>query len=568
MVNLPDQQKLEEIKRQDSLKRRLTYERCASTCIQKMVSSNGSMEVFQEILQVVRSTVQADRAYIFTVEHDPENGPYMSQVAEDCAQGVKPQIHNPELQHLPFDKGAPSLFPVLQAHEPFSAKVAEMTSPEREILESQGIVSILVVPIFARSVLWGFMGFDDCTTPRSWNDDDVRILRTIAEVMGATLSRRRAWDILERKVREERLLLDSIDTQIWYLTDTNTYGRLNKAHARFLGLDVRDIAHKSMHDSFPKSVAAAWLTSNRKVFHSGKPSQTEEWMPNTAGEKRLLAITRTPTFDETGKVDFVVCTGIDITESKKMEAEHRDMLRRLHQLEKTESLSRMAGAVAHLFNNHLQVVIGNLDLIQEDLPPDAGCSEFMKEAQGAARKAAETSELMLTFLGQLPGNPRLVDPIRTWRDCLKKFQTNFFENISFNDELPDYSLVVKADPGKLDQVFEALVNNARESLVGGGEIRVAFCLANANEITNVYRFPLEWTPTKSKYVCLAVKDNGRGLDNRTIDRIFDPFYTDKFTGRGLGLSVALGIVNSAGGCITVESRPGEGSTFRVFLPLL
>ena len=305
--------------REAAVKKHLLYEQCISDSV-RMLSETSELEhSFQQILEAMRKTVLADRSYIFLVEENSSEGPCMTQIHESCAEGVSPQIGNPDLQDLPFETGAPSLFPVLQANETFCGIVAEMAGPEREILGDQGVLSILIVPIFVNRMLWGFIGFDDCTTPREWQTEDVQILQTIAEVMGATISRRQATETLESKTKEQRLLLDTIDTQVWYLTDIETYGRLNQAHADFLGVDLRALAHKRLEEFVSKEVAEVCKASNIEVFQKKQPVHTEEWIPNADGEERLIAITKTPKLDANGKVEYVVCAGTDITERVRAE---------------------------------------------------------------------------------------------------------------------------------------------------------------------------------------------------------------------------------------------------------
>ncbi|MFO7885623.1 MAG: ATP-binding protein [Desulfobacteraceae bacterium] len=134
-------------------------------------------------------------------------------------------------------------------------------------------------------------------------------------------------------------------------------------------------------------------------------------------------------------------------------------------------------------------------------------------------------------------------------------------------DLPDSGPVIHLDRSHLDEIINAIVTNAWESLDKAGEVRVSVYTASAFDISGTHRFPLDWEPDSEKYACLRVADTGCGMDETTICRIFDPFYTDKFTGRGLGLPVILGIIKYTKGCVTVESRPGQGSVFQVFLPI-
>ncbi len=375
--------------------------------------------------------------------------------------------------------------------------------------------------------------------------------------------------VLKRKSDEQRLLLDTIDTQIWYLTDTETYGRLNRAHADFLGRDFKDVAYKKLEEFLSEDVAEAFRAANTKVFETRRPAYTEEWIPDARGEKRLIRVTRIPQIDGNGNVAYVVCSGTDITESKQKEKEQIAMERRIQQMEKAESLTRMAGAVAHNFNNMLTVVIGNLELAREDLPANSDISGNLEDAEDAARRAAEMSRLMLTFLGHDHGMPVSMNLVHICRENLNKFQDDIPENISLASDFYDPGPLVKAVSEQILQLIHTFIINAVEAMEGAsGKINLSIHEVKTVHIPEKNRFPFDWEPSSDDWACLEIRDTGCGMDEKTINRIFDPFYTDKFSGRGMGLAVAMGIVKNHGGCITVESRTGLGSTFRLFLPLL
>lgn len=628
---------------------------------------------------------------------------------------------------------------------------------------------------------------------------------------------KQALDALKRKSTEQRMLLDTIGIQLWYLTDAQTYGRVNRAHADFLGLRVQDVAHKRMDELLPAELAEVLRRGNVEVLETRRAIHTEEWLPNARGEQRLIQVSKVPKLDEKGDVAFVVCTGTDITELRASEKrfrnifemapigielydasgrlvmanqtcldifgivnsseingfnlftdpnvsqENTDRLRggetvryevefdfekvheaglyrtrksgsltldvlitpmmseldasplgylalvrdvsarrhaentireseakyrrlaesspaviyqlrmsregtfnfaflggavkaqtgfpaeavmrnaslildrmvpddrisarqsamesaemlqpwhgvarfrvegserwfewhstparqtdgsvlwdglfldvtdrvlmeqRIRQMEKTDSLSRMAGAVAHHFNNKLGVIIGNLEMAMEDIPAGTIAHESLSEAERAARQAADTSRLMVTFLGQSQTKLELLDLSMACSKCLGQLREKAPERVSFATDPPTPGPVIRADPALLDMVISALVNNAQEALGDlTGRVRISIDTANSCDILKGHRFPPEWEASGDDYVCLTVADTGCGMDEKTIGKIFDPFYTEKFLGRGLGLPVTLGIVKSFGGCISVESGPNQGSVFRVFLPL-
>lgn len=250
------------------------------------------------------------------------------------------------------------------------------------------------------------------------------------------------------------------------------------------------------------------------------------------------------------------------------EKERRQMEARLRQLQKMEAIGRMAGGVAHHFNNMLAVVLGNLEMAENSLLTGAEVFEELAAARQAAHRAAAMSQLMLTFLGQQAGETRPLDLSAMAAGQLQLFRNDQAQGIMLEDHFASPGPVVQADATQLKHVLQTLVKNAQESIEDPFEGRVSISIADADasDISHENRFPLDWQAADDRYACISVTDTGRGMDATTISSIFDPFFTDKFTGRGLGLPVSLGIIKAHKGCITVDSQPGRGSTFRVYLP--
>ena len=251
------------------------------------------------------------------------------------------------------------------------------------------------------------------------------------------------------------------------------------------------------------------------------------------------------------------------------ERERRRMESRLRQTRKLEAIRRMAGGVAHHFNNMLQSAIGYLDLAIDDLPPEEPVHENLRESQKAAYRAARMGGLMLTLLGQQPG--------AFTRFSLSEFGASIRADLA--EKLPDGTRLemesvadapmVEASWDQLKRVLEILVENAGEALAETETpvVTVSMGTRDATDIPAELRFPGDWEPLEPIYATITVRDGGRGMAPNTIEDIFDPFFTDKLLGRDLGLSVALGIIQVHEGCIAVESRPGKGTVIDVFLPL-
>lgn len=380
--------------------------------------------------------------------------------------------------------------------------------------------------------------------------------------------RKRLEAAMQRKSEERRLLLDTIPTQVWYLTDPDTYGAVNRAHADFLGVQPKEIAYRKMSEFLPPDVAETCRAGAARAFRTGKPVVSEEWAPDAAGEQRLIHIVRTPKLGADGNVEYLVCAGTDITDRKRAETERRLLEQRLHNLEKAQSLGRMAGAIAHRFNNQLSVVLGNLELALPDLPKDAGLRTKLVRAMEGARQAAEVSGLLLTYLGQMRGKRAPLDLSDLCRRALPTLKEALPADARLEADLPESGPTIDGVAELIEQVLSRLVENAWESLQNGaGVIRLSVRAVTASEIPPTPRFPMDWEPRADAYACLAVADTGDGIPAESMDKLFDPFFTQKFTGRGLGLAVVQGIVKVHGGVATVESGAGRGSVFRVFFPL-
>ena len=244
-----------------------------------------------------------------------------------------------------------------------------------------------------------------------------------------------------------------------------------------------------------------------------------------------------------------------------------ELANRNRQLQKAESLGRMAGAVAHHFNNQLQAVMNNLELIEQyTRGTDSG--PCLARARHATERATEMSRLMRLYLGQTSRQqePRFLAEL--CRDSLASLRTRVPATVVLQAELPSPGPVIQANAGQIGQVLDHLTSNAREALgAAGGEIRLSLRTCAPAEIPSANRFPIDWKPQDRAYACLEVRDTGCGIPAADLEKLFDPFFSTKFTGRGLGLPVVLGLVQAHGGAVTLSSHPGLGSVFRLHFPI-
>ncbi|MEW6258584.1 MAG: PAS domain-containing protein [Thermodesulfobacteriota bacterium] len=273
--------------------------------------------------------------------------------------------------------------------------------------------------------------------------------------------------------------------------------------------------------------------------------------------------------NENGKPLRMIGTLFDIDQRRQAEAERQRLEAMNFQLQKAESLGRMAGAIAHRFNNQLHVVMGNLQMAKSDVPKDSETSIIIQEAYDAAKRAADVSGMMLTYLGQRAGTKLPVDLSQLIQESVVLLQAMAPRGFSIVVDLPEQGPVVQAYRDHLQQLLTNVVVNAWEAGEDGAPypIRISLGVVESDCIPNQKRYPVNWQPKVGPYACIGIRDSGKGIAEADLDRLFDPFFTTKSLGRGMGLSVALGIVQAHGGGIVITSEPGSGTVFTILLPI-
>ncbi|MBP1625837.1 MAG: tmoS [Holophagaceae bacterium] len=256
----------------------------------------------------------------------------------------------------------------------------------------------------------------------------------------------------------------------------------------------------------------------------------------------------------------------DISARKKAEFEKAELETKNRQLQKAESLGRMAGAISHHFNNKLQSVISNLELL-EHRPRSADPGILLGRARQAAEGATEVSRLMLAYLGQTSYEQAPLNLTDFYQGALPLLQGILPPQVSLETEFRSAVPAIMGNGDQLQQVMINLVTNAWEAMGGeGGAVHLALRTCMVSEIPTVNRFPVSWQPQAVPHVCLEVSDSGPGIPEGHLEKLFDPFFSTRHAGRGMGLPVVLGLVQAHGGGLSVQSRPGEGSVFRAYFP--
>jgi PAS domain S-box-containing protein len=302
----------------------------------------------------------------------------------------------------------------------------------------------------------------------------------------------------------------------------------------------------------PLDLVALWDGAALKAFESGQTVSIEFTCPIAIGpgyfEARMV-----PELGPSGEVETVLAVVRDVSERKRLEAE-------LLLAQKMEAVGRLAGGVAHDFNNLLTVITGYADLLLLELAENDPRRTSAAEVKKAASRAAELTAQLLAFGRRSLVAPRVLDLNAAVIDAERMLCRLIGEDIDLNFHLGHRVGQVRMDPGQLVQVLVNLAANARDAMPRGGRLTVATCVVGPPGL------PAGLTP--GRYVALSVADTGEGMSEDVKARIFEPFFTTKEIGRGTGLGLAsvYGIVLANGGHVEVDSAPGAGSTFRMYLP--
>ncbi len=421
---------------EESLRVRLSYEQLLSR-VSVLAMETEDLYVFQnKCLKAMGETLNVSRIYIFEHHHETDT---MDNTFEWVGEGVLPQ--KDELQGVSA-ADSPWWMKVLKSNQVINFSDIEDIPDEgaKTILGLQGILSILVVPLFTAGQYYGFLGFDDCIRHREWSESDAEFLQAVGRIMTGAVEQKRAED--EREKLQEQL----------------------------------------------------------------------------------------------------------------------------SQAQKMESVGRLAGGVAHDFNNMLGVILGHTELALLQADENHDLYSDLIEIQKAAKRSANTTKQLLAFARKDIISPRQLDLNDTVESMLNMLRRLIGEDIDLS-WLPAKKLwSVKMDPSQIDQILANLCVNARDAISGVGKLTIetgiktfdeAYCKDNPGFIPG-------------NFVLLAVSDNGCGMDKDTLDNLFEPFFTTKEVGKGTGLGLATiyGIVKQNNGFINVYSESGRGSTFNIYLPRL
>lgn len=331
-------------------------------------------------------------------------------------------------------------------------------------------------------------------------------------------------------------------------------------YIELVGKTSAELLGCTMYDMFPADLARKITEDDIAIMKNGTILQVDEEFNG-----RSFTTIKCPILTD-NKLGLLVGFTIDITDRKKAEQDLLEMERQMLHVQKLESLGVMAGGIAHDFNNLLQTILGNIELATHTVGSDSKSQKYISYAMKAAIRASHLTNLMLTYAGKgfvAKRNLNLNDVIKEYIELMKTAVTTSVEiMLSLAAELPDIS----ANESQIQQIIMNLITNGSESIE-----MLHGCVNISTGVMNCDKKYLDATllhenVVPGMFAYLDVTDNGCGMSKDTLGRLIDPFFTTKFTGRGLGMSVVVGILKSHGGTLLVDSEPGKGTRIRVLLP--
>jgi two-component system, cell cycle sensor histidine kinase and response regulator CckA len=396
---------------------------------------------------------------------------------------------------------------------------------------------------------------DRASIVRDEENRPLRLVATLAEVAHDPRSDQRLEQVL-----------DALPLGIWIL---DREGRIVLANAA-----ARGIWGETPGTLQELGARQAWWTANgqpvlpeewgaARALQRGESAMDEEVVIQAGGALKTILNSAIPLRDPDGEITGAVSIAQDITEKKAREAadlEHQDQLQ---QTQKMDAVGRLAGGIAHDFNNLLTGILSYSDLILQELRPSDPLRADVEQIRDAGQRAAGLTRQLLAFSRRQLLQPRVVSLNTTVQELAPMLQRLLGTDTTLETELDPHLGKVLVDPAQVEQALVSLVLNAREAMPSGGRLRVS--------TANVQFDPGPGQRDGSEpeaYVSITLTDTGVGIDAAAQTRIFEPFFTTKHStsGKGLGLSTVYGIVEQSGGYITVDSTPGEGASFTIYLP--
>lgn len=383
-----------------------------------------------------------------------------------------------------------------------------------------------------------------------------------AKVTRDLTERREATEALQRSQEQFQILINGVTDYAIYMLDPE--GRItnwNSGAARIKGYSREDIlgSHVSRFYTPEDRDAGVPDRALRVAAEEGR-FENEGWRVRKDGSRFWAHVIIDAIRDPTGAVVGYAKVTRDITERMESQRELEAAREALFQAQKLEAIGRLTGGIAHDFNNLLAAVLGSLELVRKRLPYDPRITPLLDNAVMGAERGAVLTQRMLAFARKQALHTEAVDVAALVAGMLDFMQRTLGQGVVVEVDFPDLLSPVMTDPVQLEAAVLNLAVNARDAMSTGGVVRISAKARRTRGSRNLQA---------GDYICLTVSDTGEGMDAETLSRAADPFFTTKGVGKGtgLGLSMVHGLMLQTGGGLEIHSRPGEGATIELWLPV-
>ncbi len=424
------------------------------------------------------------------------------------------------------------------------------------------------VPLKIDDTVIGAMVVQSYESSDMYDKTDLAIMSRVADHVAVAIEHQRVKDALVMSEERFRMSMDAANEGLWDWNVVKNEVFYSPRYWTMLGFphrdDVLDIGTwlKLMH---PEDVKKAY-EMNRQIIDGLNDSFDIEFRMHTfdGNWKWVRSRGKVIDRDENGKAMRILGTHSDIDKRKKFEEERERLENQLNQAKKMESVGRLAGGVAHDFNNMLSVIKGHVEMALEEVSGEQSVHHDLLQIEQAANHSADLTRQLLAFARKQTVAPRLIDINETIVKLLSILKRLLGERIELLWKPGHDVWNIKFDPAQLDQVMTNLCVNARDAMRAAGKIIIE--TANTVIDEEYCKFHAGFVP--GEFVQITVSDTGEGIDEKNIHYIFEPFYTTKETGvgTGLGLATVYGIIKQNNSFINVYSEKGVGSTFTIYIP--
>ncbi|MBX7106233.1 MAG: PAS domain S-box protein [Gemmataceae bacterium] len=531
----------------------------AVVAVQKMLLERKAGDHFLNLLSILGQAAGADRVYYYRGFYAPEGDFHAGLMSEWTRPGVAPDTDLADLADIPVGRMMPDVYATFLRGDPVAAVTANTHGVFRELLETTGVKSVLLLPVIIDGAVAGVFGYDNCAEARPWKDDEIDLLRAACGAVAVAIERERAearlltaQSKLDRHIQQSPLGIIEWDEEFrvafWSKQAEVIFGWKSSEIVgrgwpdwKFVHEDdAAEVARIS--DRLMKGTTPYSISFNRNYARDGTVRNCE-WYNSVLR-------------DAAGRVRSTLSLVLDVTERVRARQELQRAQAQAAQTEKMAALGQMASGIAHDFNNALTVILGKAELLltKKELPEKV--ANTLREILTAGTDAAATVRRMQQFVRNRPSAAHVepVDLTSLAREVIELTRHRWSDqalargaSITLTTDLSGPACVA-ADPSELRELAMNLIFNAVDALPRGGILVVE-------------------TGAEAGRAYLRVGDTGDGMDPDTVRRCFEPFFTTKgIDGTGLGLTVSWSIAQRLGGELAVDSRPGAGSTFTLWLP--